>query len=151
MCVHLLCLSPFYNPCLPLNANSTNSWHHPLANVLILRHTPRVKSIAFHPKALAFIRDQSPALKREIGEALRDLQKGISIGLPLSRPMPSVATGAYELRVRSATTTVRVFYFVKLADTILVFHGFQKKTQKTPAHELTLGQRRLQEMIDGND
>ena len=110
-----------------------------------------MKSITFHPKALAFIRDQSPALKREIGEALRDLQKGISIGLPLSRPMPSVATGAYELRVRSATTTVRVFYFVKLADTILVFHGFQKKTQKTPSHELALGQRRLQEMIDGND
>ena len=24
-----------------------------------------------------------------------------------------------------------VFYFVKLADTILVFRGFQKKTQKT--------------------
>lgn len=110
-----------------------------------------MKSITFHPKALAFIRDQSPALKREIGEALRDLQKGISIGLPLSRPMPSVATGAYELRVRSATTTVRVFYFVKLADTILVFHGFQKKTQKTPARELALGQRRLQEMVDGND
>ncbi|TKB77384.1 MAG: type II toxin-antitoxin system RelE/ParE family toxin [Nitrospira sp.] len=116
-----------------------------------MRHTPYVKSITFHPKALAFIRDQSPALKREIGEALRDLQKGISIGLPLSRPMPSVATGAYELRVRSATTTVRVFYFVKLANTILVFHGFQKKTQKTPAHELALGQQRLQEMIDGND
>ena len=83
-----------------------------------------MKSITFHPNALVFIRDQSPALKREIGEALRDLQKGISIGLPLSRPMPSVATGAYELRVRSATTTVRVFYFVKLANTILVFHGF---------------------------
>ncbi len=110
-----------------------------------------MKSITFHPKALAFIRDQSPSLKREIGEALRDLQKGINIGLPLSRPMPSVASGAHELRMRSATTTVRVFYFVKLADTILVFHGFQKKTQKTPAHEIALGQQRLQEMVDGND
>lgn len=110
-----------------------------------------MKSITFHPKALAFIRDQSPLLKREIGEALRDLQKGISIGLPLSRPMPSVASGTHELRVRSASTTVRIFYFVKLADTILVFHGFQKKTQKTPAHEIALGQRRLQEMVDGND
>jgi len=110
-----------------------------------------VKSITFHPKALAFIRDQSPALKREIGEALRDLQKGISIGLPLSRPMPSVAPGTHELRVRSATTTVRVFYFVKLADTILVFHAFQKKRQKTPAPELALGRRRLQEMIDATN
>lgn len=103
------------------------------------------------PKSPAFIRDQSPSLKREIGEALRDLQKGINIGLPLSRPMPSIASGAHELRMRTATATVRVFYFVKLADTILVFHGFQKKTQKTPAHEIALGQQRLQEMVDDNE
>jgi phage-related protein len=108
-----------------------------------------VKSITFHPKALAFIRGQSPTVKREVGEALRDVQKGISLGLPLSRPMPAVASGAHELRIKSATTTVRVFYFVKVADTIMVFHGFQKKTQKTPAHEIAVGQQRLKEILDG--
>ncbi len=106
-----------------------------------------MKSVTFHPKALAFIRDQLPAVKREIGEALRDVQKGISLGLPLSRPMPSVASGTHELRVRSTTTAVRVFYFVKLADAIVVFHGFQKKTQKTPAHEIAVGQQRLKEVL----
>jgi phage-related protein len=109
----------------------------------------RVKSITFHPKALAFIRSQSPSVRREIGEALRDIQKGISLGLPLSRPMPSVASGAHELRIKIVTATVRVFYFVKVADTIVVFHGFQKKTQKTPAHEIAIGQQRLKEMVDG--
>ena len=108
-----------------------------------------MKSITFHPKALAFIRGQSPTIKQEIGEALRDIQKGISIGLPLSRPMPTVASGVHELRIRSTTTAVRVFYFVKVADTIMVFHGFQKKTQKTPAHEIAVGQQRLQEVLDG--
>jgi len=108
-----------------------------------------VRSITFHPKALAFIREQSPTVKREIGEARRDIQKGISIGLPLSRPMPTVASGAHELRVRSVTTVVRVFYLVKLIDTIVVFHGFQKKTQKTPTHEIAIGQQRLQEVLDG--
>ena len=58
-----------------------------------------------------------------------------------------MASGAHELRVRSATTTVRVFYFVKLADTIVVFHGFQKKTQKTPAHEIAVAQQRLKEIV----
>jgi phage-related protein len=87
-------------------------------------------------------------IKREVGEALRDVQKGISLGLPLSRPMPIVATGTHELRIRSPTTAVRVFYFVKLADTIVVFHGFQKKTQKTPAQELAVGQKRLKEVLD---
>ena len=108
-----------------------------------------MKSITFHPKALVFIRAQSPAIKREIGEALRDVQKGISLGLPLSRPMPTVASGAHELRVSSPTTAVRVFYFVKLAKTIVVFHGFQKKTQKTPSHEIAIGQQRLQEVLHG--
>ena len=87
-----------------------------------------VKSITLHPKALVFIRGQSPAIKREIGEALRDIQKGIRLGLPLSRPMPGVASGAHELRVRDSTTTVRVFYFVAWVDAIVVFHGFQKQT-----------------------
>ena len=108
-----------------------------------------MKSITFHPKALAFIRAQSPTIKREIGEALRDVQKGISLGLPLSRPMPTVASGVHELRVSSAPTVVRVLYFVNLADTIVGFHGFQKKTQKTPAQELSVGQQRLKEVLDG--
>ena len=108
-----------------------------------------MKSITFHPKALAFIRGQSRKIKREIGEALRDVQKGISLGLPLSRPMPTVASGVHELRVRSATTVVRVLYFVKVVDAIVVFHEFQKKTQKTPTQEIAIGQQRLKEVLDG--
>ncbi len=53
--------------------------------------------------------------------------------------MPTVASGAHELKVRSKTTAIRVFYFVKLAEAIVVFHTFQKKTQKTPAQELAIG------------
>jgi phage-related protein len=83
-----------------------------------------VTVITSHPKALAFIRGQSPVIKREIGEALRDIQKGLPIGLPLSRPMAAVASGAHELRIKSTTTAIRVFYFVKVADAIVVFHGF---------------------------
>lgn len=109
-----------------------------------------MKSITFHPKALAFIRGQSSTIKREIGEALRDVQKGINLGLPLSRPMSTVATGTHELRVRCGTTVARVFYFVKVTDTIMVFHGFQKKTQKTPTQEIAVGQQRLQEVLHGH-
>ncbi|BFU90755.1 MAG: hypothetical protein NTAFB01_19420 [Nitrospira sp.] len=109
-----------------------------------------MKSITFHPKALAFIREQSSSAKREIGEALRDLQKGVHLGLPLSRPMSVVASGVHELRVKSAGAAVRVFYFVKLADAIIVFHGFYKKTQKTLVHEIAVGQQRLEEVLHGN-
>ena len=64
--------------------------------------------------------------------------------------MPAVAPGTHELRIRGATAIVQVLYFMKLADTIVVFHGFQKKTQKTPTHEIAIGQQRLQEMFDEN-
>ena len=108
-----------------------------------------MKPVIFHPKALAFIRGEAPEVRKELGEALRDLQKGISLGLPLSRPMPAVAAGTHELRIRSKTTAVRVFYFLKLTEAIVVFHAFQKKTQKTPARELAAGRQRLNEVLYG--
>lgn len=108
-----------------------------------------MKPAKFHPKALEFIRGQSVALRQKIGEALRDVQKGISLAMPLSRSMPGVAVGAYELRVRDENAAVRVFYFVKLAEAVVVFHGFQKKAQKTPKREIEIGQKRLQEVLDG--
>jgi phage-related protein len=109
-----------------------------------------VKPIIFHPTALEFIRGEDPTIRREIGEALRGLQKGLSLGMPLSRPMPQVASGVHELRVMGETSSVRVFYFVKLAEAILVFHAFQKRTQKTPKREMALGQQRLKEVLHGN-
>jgi phage-related protein len=36
---------------------------------------------------------------------------------------------------------------VKVADAILVFHAFVKKTQKTPGAELDIGRKRLKEML----
>ena len=108
-----------------------------------------MKSIKFYPKAIEFIREQSTAIRQEIGEVLRDVQKGLSPGMPRSRPMPDVAPGVHELRVKDERSAARVFYFVKLADAIVVFHGFQKQTQKTPAHELEAGSKRLREVLDG--
>jgi phage-related protein len=43
-----------------------------------------------------------------------------------------------------------VFYFVKLTEAIVVFHAFQKKTQKTPSRELAIGRQRLNEVLHGN-
>jgi len=49
-----------------------------------------VKPIIFHPITLKWIRGEDPMVRREIGEALRDLQKGLHLGMPLSRPMPEM-------------------------------------------------------------
>ena len=107
-----------------------------------------MKPVDFHPKALEFIRAQPTSIRRQIGEALRDIQKGANIGMPLSRPMVAVAAGVHELRVRGEGTQVRVFYCVRCLDAIIVFHAFQKKSQKTPLREIRLARCRLQEVLD---
>jgi phage-related protein len=52
------------------------------------------------------------------------------------------------LRIRDRAGIYRVFYYTKLADTILIFHAFAKKTEKTPQHEIFLAQQRLKEILD---
>jgi len=118
-----------------------------LAYVSDTGHNDSVKPIVFHAKALAFIREQSISIRRQIGEALRDLQKGVSLGMPLSRQMTVIAPGAHELRVRGDGSTVRVFYYVHRSDSIVVFHALQKKSQKTPLREINLARKRLKEVL----
>lgn len=108
-----------------------------------------MKSITFHPKALTFIRAQSPVIKREIGEALRDLQKGLSLGSLSTGQCPRWPLALMSSGCGMPSVAGRVFCLVKLADRIVVFHGFQKKTQKTPAHEIVVGKQRLQEVLHG--
>ena len=108
-----------------------------------------MKPVTFHKTALAFIRSQSSTIKKAFGEALRDIQKGLPLKMPLSKPMPSIYPGAYELRDGDEMKAVRVFYFVKYQDAILVFHAFEKRTQKTPQHESEMGRKKLKELLDG--
>jgi phage-related protein len=107
-----------------------------------------MKGIKFHPRALAFIRQQTPAIRRRIGEGLRAIQMGMVLGMPKSRPMPDVAAGVAELRVKDSGSTARVFYITKVAELIIVFHGFEKNTPKTPRREIELGKKRLKEILD---
>ena len=66
--------------------------------------------------------------------------------MPLSRPMRSVAPGVHEIRVRDAAGIYRAFYLLESARGVIVFHAFEKRTQKTPLHEIDVGRRRLREM-----
>jgi len=68
--------------------------------------------------------------------------------MPLSRPMPQVASGVEELRIRDDAGIYRTFYFKKSKRGILVVHAFVKKTQKTPKKEIAIARKRIEEMID---
>ena len=107
-----------------------------------------MKPAVFHPKARDAIREFPEDVRREFGKIIFDLQKGEKLSMPLSRAMPSVAAGVEELRVKDRSGAYRVFYYARLVDSVLIFHAYAKKTQKTPPHEIALARKRLKEMLD---
>jgi phage-related protein len=68
-----------------------------------------VKLAVFHPKARDAIREFPEDVRREFGKIIFDLQKGEKLSMPLSRPMPSVATGTEELRVKDRSALIESF------------------------------------------
>lgn len=105
-----------------------------------------MKAALFHPKVRDILRSFPEEVRRELGKVIFDLQKGAKLSMPLSKQMPSVGRGVEELRIKDRTGAFRVFYLARRADSVLIFHAFQKKTQKTPQKEIELGRKRLEEM-----
>jgi phage-related protein len=89
---------------------------------------------------------KSPPLSRaariEVGVLLRRLQRGESLGLPQSRPMPTVGARCHELRVRDQGSSWRLVYRVDV-DAVVIAAVFQKQTRATPTSTLDVCRRRL--------
>jgi phage-related protein len=86
----------------------------------------------------------SGAARLEAGVLLRRLQRGDSIGLPHSRPMPSIGPRCHELRIVDETATWRVVYRIDV-DAIVIADVFSKKTAATPKPVIDACGRRLRE------
>ena len=69
----------------------------------------------------------------EAGYLLRQLQKGMNLSLPHSRPMPSIGAQCHELRINDDNSTWRIMYRI-YSDAILVLEVFKKKTNQTPKY-----------------
>jgi phage-related protein len=108
----------------------------------------RFKPVLFYHPAQAEIVSWPPDVKKELGSVLTLLQKGEAVGMPDVRPMPSVARGVSEIRISKSSGAFRAFFVVWTDLGILVFHGFQKKTQATPKIEIETGKRRLKAFLE---
>jgi len=84
----------------------------------------------------------SVAARREAGFLLRLLQEGASIGMPRSRPMPTIGPSCLELRIVDADHSWRVVCHVA-ADAVVILEVFAKKTESTPRPVLENCRRRL--------
>lgn len=66
----------------------------------------------------------------EAGMLLRQLQHGNSLGLPHSRPMPTIGRRCHELRILDEDVAWRIIYRVD-SDAIVIGEVFAKKSGKT--------------------
>jgi phage-related protein len=80
--------------------------------------------------------------RAEAGLLLRRLQRGESLGLPHSRPLPAIGRRCHELRIVDAEATWRIVYRSDV-DAIVVVEVFAKKTQATPKSVIDACKRRL--------
>jgi phage-related protein len=86
----------------------------------------------------------SQAARLEAGYLLRRLQRGETLGMPHSRPLPSVGPRCHELRINDERTTWRIIYRID-SDAIAILEVFSKKSRTTPKAIIDVCKKRLRE------
>lgn len=84
----------------------------------------------------------SHSARIEAGYLLRLLQRGDSLGMPHSRPMPAIGSRCHELRIVDSNKIWRIIYRID-SDAVVIADVFEKKTQKTPKRVIDSCKRRL--------
>jgi phage-related protein len=86
-------------------------------------------------------------VKKDILMFERELDKGVKLSMPLSRPMPSIGSGVHELRLKDKGNQYRViYYFMNDNGHIYLIHAFNKKTQTTDKRNIDLAKRRIRSL-----
>ncbi len=75
---------------------------------------------------------------------LRQLQGGAKLGLPHSRPMPTIGARCHELRIVDEGATWRIVYRLD-ADAVVIVDVFSKKTRQTTRQVIADCRRRLRQ------
>src|SRR5262249_26421429 len=87
------------------------------------------------------------AARVEAGYLLRELQRGKSLGMPHSRPMPGIGPRCHELRVTDERETWRIVCRID-ADAIVIVEVFAKTSSQTPQTVLETCRKRLRDYDD---
>jgi phage-related protein len=91
------------------------------------------------------VRDWLKSLDKEdrkiVGEDIKTVQFGWPLGMPLVRKMDR---NPWEVRSQLTNRIARVIFTVQ-NDTVILLHGFIKKSQKTPMSDLNTARKRLKQ------
>ena len=91
----------------------------------------------------------SKEARLETGYLLRQLQQGVKLSMPQSRPMPTIGGRCHELRINDVKSTWRIVYRVD-NDAIVILEVFSKKTNSTPKQVIETCKRRIKSYDDAN-
>jgi phage-related protein len=80
--------------------------------------------------------------KRAIGEDVKTVQFGWPLGMPLVRKLEQ---GLWEIRSNLPYGIARIIFTVK-DNSMILLHGFIKKSQKTPLADLRIARLRLRQI-----
>ncbi len=88
-----------------------------------------------------WLRSFSATDRQTMGADIRTVQIGWPLGMPLVRKMDA---DLWEIRISLVSGIARIFFTVS-GNTMLLLHGFIKKSQATPKSELELAKSRLKQ------
>jgi len=75
----------------------------------------------------------------------------VALGPNLGDPhTQAIGNGLFELRLKGQEGIARVFFCTLIGKRIVMLHSFIKKTQKTPLREITVAEKRMNEVKHAN-
>jgi phage-related protein len=89
-----------------------------------------------------WLKELPSEVRKEIGSDIQVAQWRWPIGKPL---VDGLGDGLYEVRTQVIKRAYRVLFCIA-GSTMVLLHGFQKKTQKTPRAAIDLARSRQQEV-----
>jgi phage-related protein len=106
------------------------------------------RSIVLHKRYfLDFFNDQTDKVKDKI-EYVLELVRSVSRVPETYLKHLEGTDGLFEVRVQSGNNIFRIFCFFDNGNLVVLMNGFQKKTQKTPKHEIELAKRLKREYFE---
>ncbi len=88
--------------------------------------------------------DQTPQVRKKITQVLVWISHIDRLPVSIFKAIKTVK-GLYEIRIESAGNIFRVVCCFDDGELIILFNGFQKKTQKTPSNEIEKATRLMNE------
>lgn len=89
------------------------------------------------------LKDAPEDVSSDVFALFDDLAAGQKLGMPISRPLPSVGKGLHELRLSGRAGEYRVFYVIKVGDAIYVIHAATKKKEAMDRQTMDLLKQRM--------